>query len=93
MCGFLFGLLPSLPALILFYPEPLLFLQNVSQSSFLINARLCSRGRLKLVVTDIRGFQLAYIDDFATKDEVIDANLASAHIPFFLDGRPFASFR
>lgn len=48
---------------------------------------------MKLVVTDIRGFQLAYVDDFATKDELIDANLASAHIPFFLDGRPFASFR
>ncbi|EIE27184.1 hypothetical protein COCSUDRAFT_45766 [Coccomyxa subellipsoidea C-169] len=57
------------------------------------NAADKCRGRLKLVVTDIRGFQLAYIDDFATKDEVIDANLASAHIPFFLDGRPFASFR
>lgn len=53
---------------------------------------LC-RGRLKLVVTDVRSLQLSYIDDFATKEELIDANLASAHIPFFLDGRPFASYR
>ena len=51
------------------------------------------RGRLKLVVTDVRNFQLAYIDDFATKAELIDANMASAHIPFFLDWRPFATYR
>ena len=51
------------------------------------------RGRLKLVVTNVRNFQLEYVDDFATKDELIDANMASAHIPFFLDGRPFASYR
>ncbi|BDA50930.1 probable 1-acylglycerol-3-phosphate O-acyltransferase Pnpla3 [Coccomyxa sp. Obi] len=57
------------------------------------NAADMCRGRLKLVVTNVRTFQLEYVDDFATKEELIDANMASAHIPFFLDGRPFASYR
>ena len=45
------------------------------------------------MVTDVSSFQLAYIDDFATKAELIDANMASAHIPFFLDWRPYATYR
>ena len=51
------------------------------------------RGRLKVVVTKIPSFQLTYIDDFATKDELIDACMASAHIPFFLDWRATAKYR
>lgn len=38
-------------------------------------------------------FQLTYIDDFATKEELIDACMASAHIPFFLDWRATAKYR
>ena len=53
----------------------------------------CCRGRLKLVVTSLRSLQLVYIDDWATKEELIDANMASAHIPFFLDWKPFAMYR
>ena len=53
----------------------------------------CGRGRLKLVVTNVKALQLAYIDDWETKAELIDANMASAHIPFFLDWRPFATYR
>jgi len=33
-----------------------------------------------------------YVDDFATKAELIDACMASAHIPFFLNGMPGNSF-
>ena len=51
------------------------------------------RDRLKLIVTDIGSRQLAYLDDFKTKEELIDANMASAHIPFFLDWKPFAMYR
>ncbi|CAL8470382.1 g9924 [Coccomyxa elongata] len=52
-----------------------------------------SRGRLKIAVRDVHTFKLVLIDDFATKSELIDANMASAHIPFFLDWRPFAVYR
>ena len=45
------------------------------------------------MVTNIRSFQLAYIDDFSTKAELIDACMASAHIPFFLDWKPYATYR
>ncbi|CAL5223367.1 g5872 [Coccomyxa viridis] len=55
-------------------------------------AELC-RGRLKVVVTRVPSFQLTYIDDFATKEELIDACMASAHIPFFLDWRATAKYR
>lgn len=51
------------------------------------------RGRLKIAVRDMHSFKLVLIDDFATKSELIDANMASAHIPFFLDWRPFAVYR
>ena len=29
-----------------------------------------------------------YVEEFATKADLIDACMASAHIPFFLDGKP-----
>jgi hypothetical protein len=56
----------------------------------------CGRGRLKLVVTPVRPLTLfapATVDCFRTKDELVDACMASAHVPFFLDGRPVASYR
>ena len=36
-------------------------------------------------------FRLQYLETFDTKEELIDACMASAHIPFFLDGRPGSS--
>ena len=54
---------------------------------------ILSRGQLKVVVTKVPSFRLTYIDDYATKEELIDACMASAHIPFFLDWRPTASYR
>lgn len=50
-------------------------------------------GRLKLVVTEVPSLRLATLDAFACKDDVVNACLASAHVPFFLDGRPFARYR
>lgn len=50
-------------------------------------------GRLTLVVTGVPSLRLATVDCFATKDELVDACLASAHVPFFLDGRPFARYK
>ena len=44
-------------------------------------------------MTKVPSFQLSYIDDFASKEELIDACMASAHIPFFLDWRPTATYR
>ena len=58
----------------------------------------CGGGRLKLVVTPLRLSSLflappATVDCFTTKDELVDACLASAHVPFFLDGKPSALYR
>ena len=50
-------------------------------------------GRLKLVVTAVPSMRLRALDCFHTKAELIDACLASAHVPFFLDGRGTARFR
>jgi hypothetical protein len=52
-----------------------------------------SRGRLKIAVRDMHTFKLTMIDQFDSKAELIDANMASAHIPFFLDWRLFAKYR
>ena len=52
------------------------------------------RGRLKLIVTDVRGqLKQVVIDDFANNKELVEANMASVHVPFFLDFRPFAWYR
>ena len=55
-------------------------------------ADLC-QGKLKLVVTQIPSFEIAYVEDFTSKQDLIDACLASAHVPFFLDGRATCNYR
>ena len=35
-------------------------------------------------------FKQVYLEDFATRDDLLDAALASAHIPFLLNWRPTA---
>ena len=55
-------------------------------------AARCS-GRLKLVVTSVPSLRLRALDCFQTRAELIDACLASAHVPFFLDGKGAARFR
>lgn len=55
-------------------------------------AELC-QGKLKLVVTQIPSFEIAYVEDFTSKPDLIEACLASAHVPFFLDGRATCNYR
>ena len=56
-------------------------------------ADVCGGGRLKLVVTDVPSLRTSTLDCFTTKAELVDACLASAHVPFFLDGKPCARYR
>ena len=51
------------------------------------------QGRLKLVITKIPSFDIAYVSDYTSKQDLIDACLASAHVPFFLDGKATCDFR
>jgi hypothetical protein len=37
--------------------------------------------------------KLTYLDEFPTRDDVIDSLLASVHIPFFLDGNGVYTFK
>lgn len=55
-------------------------------------AAMC-QGKLKLVVTQIPSFKIAYVENFTSKQDLIDACLASAHVPFFLDGRATCNYR
>ncbi|KAK9859302.1 hypothetical protein WJX84_000662 [Apatococcus fuscideae] len=55
-------------------------------------ADIC-RGRLQLIVTNVPSFRQAYISEYASKDDLIQANMASVHIPFFLDLRPCKWYR
>jgi hypothetical protein len=51
--------------------------------------QLCS-GRVRLVVTEVPSFRQVYLDDFQSRDDLLDAALASSHIPFLLDWQPTA---
>ena len=55
-------------------------------------ADACS-GRLKLVVTDVLARKQEYLSDFTTRQDLIDANMCSVHIPLFLDWRPVSYFK
>lgn len=57
------------------------------------NAADICQGRLKLVITKIPSFELAYVDSYRSKQDLIDGCLASAHVPFFLDGKATCTFR
>ncbi|KAL0041147.1 hypothetical protein WJX77_006696 [Trebouxia sp. C0004] len=57
------------------------------------NAVDICQGRLKLVVTKIPSFEIAYVCDYTSKQDLMDACLASAHVPFFLDGKATCNFR
>jgi len=52
-----------------------------------------SGGRLKLVVTDVVGRRQVYLQNFETKDDLINSCMASIHIPFFLDFGPFSFYK
>ncbi|EFN59130.1 hypothetical protein CHLNCDRAFT_137944 [Chlorella variabilis] len=50
-------------------------------------------GRVRLVVTEVPSLKLRYLQDFESKQDLIDANMASAFIPFFLDGKATCPYR
>jgi len=47
-------------------------------------------GRVRLIATEVPTLRLRYLDEFESREDLIDACMASVHIPFFLDGN--ASF-
>lgn len=53
----------------------------------------CTRTKIKIVVTQSPRLRLRYIDTFEDKEDLIDALMASVHIPFFLDGRPLFTYK
>lgn len=56
------------------------------------DAHFLCRGRVNVLVR--QPFAAAVcVNDFDTRADLIDACLASAHVPFFMDGAPFAYFR
>jgi len=52
----------------------------------------CS-GRVALVVTRLPGLQLEGFHRFRSKSDLVDATMASAHVPFFLDFKGWSTFR
>ena len=57
------------------------------------NAAEVCNDRLKLVITRVPFLDIAYVYDFTSKQDLIDACLASAHVPFFLDGNAYCMYR
>jgi hypothetical protein len=51
----------------------------------------CS-GRVSIVLTQLPLLSTVSVDRFPTKASLIDAALASAHVPFFMDGQLAASY-
>lgn len=51
------------------------------------------QGRVRIVVTESPTLRLRYLDDFESKEDLIDCLMASVHIPFFLDGRAAFSYK
>jgi len=49
-------------------------------------------NRLSLLVTEIPSFQKKNINSFKSKDDLIACNMASVHLPWFLDGKLTTSF-
>ena len=57
------------------------------------NAAEMCHTRLRLVLTQLPSIKPVAVQDFASRQELIDATMASVHVPFFLDGRPAVRFR
>jgi hypothetical protein len=52
-----------------------------------------SNQRLSLLVTPVPSFGKRRVQAFESRDDLIRCCLASVHIPWFLDGRPLATYR
>eukprot|EP00208_Stichococcus_sp_RCC1054_P007605 CAMPEP_0206138018 /NCGR_PEP_ID=MMETSP1473-20131121/3011_1 /ASSEMBLY_ACC=CAM_ASM_001109 /TAXON_ID=1461547 /ORGANISM="Stichococcus sp, Strain RCC1054" /LENGTH=361 /DNA_ID=CAMNT_0053531321 /DNA_START=477 /DNA_END=1562 /DNA_ORIENTATION=+ len=51
------------------------------------------RDRVSLVVTRVPSFRQQYLHSFTSREDLLDAVLASAHIPFLLNWAPVARMR
>jgi hypothetical protein len=56
-------------------------------------AERCNACGVRVAVTQVPSFKTAALGEFTDKADVVDACLASCHIPFFMDGRPWAACR
>ena len=50
-------------------------------------------SRVKVIATKFPRMNLEYLDDFESREDLINACMASVHIPFFLDGNGTYSYR
>ena len=50
-------------------------------------------GRVRIIVTEAPSLRLRCISEFSTKGDVVNACMASVHVPFFLDGSPTFAVR
>lgn len=50
-------------------------------------------SRVKVIATKLPRMNLEYLDDFQSRDDLINACMASVHIPFFLDGNGTYSYK
>jgi len=57
------------------------------------NAAEMSQGKLSLLITQIPTFKKNKISTFETKSDLIRCNMASVHIPLFLDSKLTTNFR
>lgn len=57
------------------------------------DAGVLCRNRVELIVTKLPLFQLQAYSDFESKEDLIDVNMSSVHVPFFMDGNGSALCR
>jgi hypothetical protein len=51
------------------------------------------KGRLSILVTPLPSFGKDKVSDFQSKSDLVQCNMASVHLPWFLDGRLTCDFR
>jgi len=57
------------------------------------DAHLTCESRVKVVLLEVFPLNRRAVEEFKSRDDLIEALMASAHIPFLLDYKPFSSFR
>lgn len=57
------------------------------------DAHLSCNARVKIIATRVPSMRLEYLDSFDSRSDLIDACMASVHIPFFLDGNGTYAYR
>ena len=57
------------------------------------DAHLTCESRVKVVLLEVFPLNRRAVEEFKSRDDLIEALMASAHIPLLLDYKPFSSFR